>query len=111
MLYQLSYASAAQTNGIYQKGNENCKGRLCLKARHRPRLVENSATVSLQPPIILLLVNELRSFHTLSTVATSGQESFPDLRLLIWHILVFARARMGESQSCWLAGATNVSAA
>ena len=62
MLYQLSYASAAQTNELYQKGHENCKETLLVVSTSQAVAVENPASSSLFAMNYLSLYQQVTTF-------------------------------------------------
>src|SRR5215467_12241645 len=97
MLYQLSYASAAQTNEIYQKGNENCKARMMFLSTPQTKAVEKPTTVSLPPTIIPFLINAL-SFCTCSPQRLSPPEGFLRFTMPFPHIFVCALADAWENR-------------
>jgi hypothetical protein len=80
MLYQLSYASAAQTEQLYQKRNYNCKGVRPRRSTSVATIVENS--LLFVPSANLYPVSRL-SF-SISSVKSKGRLSGGKILTTFW---------------------------
>ena len=100
MLYQLSYASAAQTNELYQRGIRIARGFFPPASNSQAKVVENPPGRALACITYLAFVSISYAISTIwSTEALT--DSLPGFagRLTTKILLLFYARRMGKSES------------